>query len=728
MLKNKYKFVYPIAAVMLLLSPNLLLAQGRVDVYECINDRTFADLMKSINGAIKESIPDKKQQDVDELISAMTAFGKNSEDLVHFLKDRKMADMFSSLEKHKNDDTQYLRNVLDNYARVYLIEPEIAADHNQEVAAEKLVFDMEIATVAGLSIIGQKALQQKIDKRPFSSTELQKEVDEYLNRTFLDADSSYREKFNKQYPENFAGENKELINKMIIETRKRIIEGVEDNLAYIDNNNRNAYDLNKYKEYKINEENLKKYFLNSSTNTIDHKMPDGQKLDCLTALEVNGETLEPDSTAISLCSAKYESDMNFFNSIYKFRDSHPNKVKTIGNGLYENPSSTKIKSLSSIRPREYSTKPILKPENLQSTLDTFNNKFVNNFKAKMQTLNSQATSLDVDITKATGNNKGKAEPLFDEAAFNEYLSSENNCADVAVLGTASDTGIIRNNETHEIRNNKAKKCLGILAKVFKRNQDNFSLISYTDKYGTSLNNLNPELKSRITNAFNELPKEELLHYLNLLNYVKNRYLSPTNKNSKGENCRLADDQIVSTCHTLSSKNNSLKNLLDLADKAGEKISAMNPIRGIDNAAIMNSCEKVIAKIPQVKILCNGAKVEEVQYNNSAHARYSRGEIPFYDKGSWKWKKKTSTLNHVAIGAVAGTQAILPTWLNLLSTKGMVNFEMNRALQMKQFNYMQEQQMKNWMNSNYFYSPQTFTNGYYNIYNLDGFSYNSGYQF
>ena len=669
----------------------------QLEVYQCLDDETYLNLVKSINDEIDKLTSHRKNE--IEIVGLVQNFNKTTSPLANFLgtssSNDKIKKYLSALSQSKNNDRDFVYSFIDSYNG-----DSRAQNYNDQPQSKKEERFKKDLYLLGL---GALAKAKKNSNKKFNKSEkmevLEKELDYYLN-SFLNAEIPVQ---------NFSKE--------IDDIKKRVFS-IWEKASDQDNLIKNL-DLDKYAQ------RVDKYVKDYTTQN---------SLECSTNKENFNFSNEGKQNLI-YCADKIENQIELFEStsevvtkVFNVKDDTPEKLhyETM---RYE---SWNIKNKSDLIKR--GTDPLsekkIDPSNENLSVRSSIFQFIHNFRSFIHSTNTKEKDLSTEHIKNINDsfNNLTAKPGVREVLKIPNLS---NIINSDALETFKDNQKCREKNEQLMTNDALEECLNLILKAnnFSESDKTFPLIGLRNKL--DINSLSNEGKENINKLLNapDFPTDNVVHYLNILNFTKNKYLKD---NLPGNNCGVSRDNdsygvFCFNQRSFDKDQSSLKLLLQLGNKLSPMVTSGNmQIQEIDLAAVKHSCENVTAT-GNIQTLCNKVKVDEAVTKSSAYARYKRGEIPTFQDGTWKWRKKTSNLQHLATGAVYGTQQILPTWLNLIQTKGQINYEAQRALYLKQNNYLQNQYMQNWW-QNYYSTPQTLNNGYYNIYNPTGAVYNTGFGF
>lgn len=636
-------------------------AEEKVDVFSCINDQTYLGLIATINDKI-DDLTAAKRDDIKKFESILR-FNRESESLSSFLgsNKQKMDQSLSALAKNEKNDFTF---VMDFYRHFDSDKTTDITDLNENAQKERFKMDMQ---VIAMTVLGEVAR---------SNAQTPEEI-----KTFIDSKmSSFTERYGKV--KGFS------VDDSVIEVAKQKINSA---LA-----NHSKKDIASELPEKLSS-NLSDYIANSTQSKYPcHLITD-----------------ESPKHEAKWCADKIEKQFKLFNDVkeplvdlFKLNKEAPEYA------MLDSYEYSQLMNKSKFNRRVVPSDQEKIKSDLTDVVNGYNNVFknqhTNEFSPKpgphsyLSRLNSA-----YDDMKAKLNLTNMPSEAVEHAAFTDYLSRAE-CQ-----------------QPEQATEFELQECVQRIQQMNRYSGGKYPLISLREKLDPT--SLSEEGKQKILSLVNatDFPSNKIVHYLNLMNYAKNRYL---NNNSNDPKCQKGTEgRCVDALESqIAYRQRGLKTILQLGDKLKSNYVSDNPKSDIDAAAIKVSCEELNPD-GNLKILCNEARVANADNQSSAYARYKRGEIPVFQEGTWKWKKKTSNLEHFATGAVHGTQQVLPTWLNLIQTKGAINYETERAIYMKQYNYMQNQYMQNWLQY-YYANPQTFSNGYYNIYNPAGFSYGTGFGF
>lgn len=637
-------------------------AEEKVDVFTCINDQTYLGLIANINDKI-DDLTAAKRDDIKKFESILR-FNRESESLSSFLgsNKQKMDQSLLALAKNEKNDFTF---VMDFYRQFDSDKTTDFADLNESAQKERFKMDMQVIAITVLNDVAR------------SNAQTPEEI-----RTLIDSKiSSFTERYGKV--KGF------YIDELVVEEARHKI-----NLALANNSKKEiAGELPE----KLNSQ-LSDYVANTTQSKYScHLITD-----------------ESPKHEAKWCADKIEKQFKLFNTVkgpmanlLKINKEAP-EYATLDSYEY----NRSVLNKSKFDRRVVSSDQEKIKNDLIHVVGGYNNLFKNqqvNELSPMPGPHSYLSRLNSAYRDmSTKLNLTNIPPeAIDQNAFTDYLSrAECQQPDLAT--------------EYELQ-----ECVQRIQQMNRYSGEKYPLISLREKFDPM--SLSEEGKQKILNLVNatDFPSNKIVHYLNLMNYAKNRYM---NNNSNDPKCQKGTEgRCVNILENqIAYRQRGLKSILQLGDKLKSNYISDNTKSDIDAAAIKLSCEELNPD-GNLKILCNEARVANADNQSSAYARYKRGEIPVFQEGTWKWKKKTSNLEHFATGAVHGTQQVLPTWLNLIQTKGAINYETERAIYMKQYNYLQNQYMQNWL-QNYYANPQTFSNGYYNIYNPTGFSYGTGFGF
>lgn len=668
MKRNKNKFLSIFTLLYTVVSFDAHSVEENVAELRCMDDKSYKSIVQTINADINNLT--QKHPLIDE-VNSMIKFSLESRPLVNFLGEQ--GEVIKNLqEEHTNN------NLSDYYylKKINTIDPTgiVTNDFNTLSAANKdlrIQSDFHLISLAILSKLLKENLLTQNDKSKFIDQELEKYKGKYASE-----DNGY------QFPENFLETTKSKILKAMAKPPGEIQRSIP-----VAPNSESLFD-----------DFVQKYVNVTTSNDSDKCSPAQQ--------ESTPPSTDKEAMAmLQRCADLLESQSFYYTLLTKNKDS----VIPLDSASNEKKhfrlltNDTVITSASNIRPAverrkiSHSEKKELK-QKMINVLDNYNTLMQNHWDKEKQT--------------------GLHEKI--QASYNNISMNTN-----GVNLFNKDYPYDCSQDIDQQDTAKLKICLGQIQEInnYDAKTNSFALINKLSKVDP--NNLDQGRKSQITDLMkNNFPSEKLVAYLNLLNFAKNKYLASSSDDPK---CIKTDGLVKCVQDHEKGLHTGLKTILKLSDKLQSNYSSANSLSEIDRAAIKNSCDLINPPEGVLKYMCNGVKVEDSKIQTSAYSRYQRGEIPFHDGQSWKWKKKTSNLEHFTAGTLHGVQQGFPTWLNLMQTKNAIHYESERAIYMKQYNYMQNQYMQNWL-KNYYSTPQTFSNGYYNIYNLNGNSYGTGFGF
>ncbi len=646
-------------------------AEGNIKLDElyCMDDKAYKSVLGSINQEIDKIT---NQHELVKSVDSMIKFSQESRPLVNFLG--KNGDKLKSLQDaHQSNSTTDFSYLKEYYSKQ---KTSLNADRFMHLMESnrlaRIQSDFHLISLGILSKSTKQEFKNQEEKNKFISDELEKYSAKYS-----------REETGFKFPPNFLESVKVKLQDAINKPVKNIHASIP----------------------KINEQDTGfEDFVDAYTDTTTDPGEDTCKIIALQ--EARPDLTDEDVlTDAKNCADRIELQDKYFASIVRTDKSvltldskSPEKVyfRSFTNDSLITRSENIKPSIERKRVSEDDKKDL--KNKIYSTLTDYNKLMRENWDNEKQIgLHDKIQQSYNTISFA---NNGTS--LFNK-------SQPYDCAEIS----------------EETESSKLKDCLAQIQEInrYDAKTNSYPLINRLMKMDPT--NLESEQKTAITDLMkNGFPSEKLVAYLNLLNFAKNKYLSNSDNDPK---CEKTQELASCVQNHEKSFHTGLKTILKLGDKLQSNYSTANSLAEIDQAAIKSSCDLINPTEGVIKLMCNGIKIDNIKSQSSAYARYQRGEIPFHDGQSWKWKKKTTNLELFTAGTLHGIQQGFPTWLNLMQTKGAIRYETDRAIYMKQYNYMQNQYMENWM-QNYYSNPQTFNNGYYNIFNLNGTSYTTGYGF
>ena len=677
--------------------------------YNCISDEDFTELANTINDKLDKSI-DPQQRKSATIIEKGFEIEKKLgpfKSAIEYTKSTDKSDENAQMEKDLDflKSNKYLNKMhepLDN--RPAFKEEEQA--EIERIRNERLDLVVNAITISARSIFSQIKAKSAINN---TNDDLKSFIDVKLKLALED---------NKNFPEDFLEKHKEALEKRM-DSELREIQLSVNNTEEIRISRDSA---------TINENELDLYLSMSKSNKPKKSSTSDEEFehDCISVQKTdNRENIEQ-------CVQKILTEQTFLNSLYQVAENKEKPVEGSFGKFFQSRGIVKYfhhkKEAGSLKLIESFGEKVPDRSKVKSLneiyieqINAFNKHYVdkdhfsNNMRDVMLDINHIDTARNISQQYLNGGMffNPTVTSRYDELGCNKNSLIER----VKLKAKASVTNIIDAANTKSEESTLAK-CANLIKEVFEKGETNAPIAEAVLRdYGASSESFN-NLKRDLDRS---LPQQKMAHYLNLLKYTVNFYIKPDRtdcrKKSAGEACEYAKS-IIEPSSGLAALSSIIP---DIKRRFGTFHDQVN------NIHLQESCNALLPDMPELKTICSTIKNEQIVLESSAKSRYDRGEVPVFENGSWKWKKKTPILGVVGIAAMKSTQVILPTWMNLLSAKADINYQYHRAMYMKQNQYLQQQYIQNWMNA-YSTQSQTFTTGYTNIYGTGGVDYTTGFGF
>lgn len=704
----------PLMSIMILSLVSVQSTLAAETYFNCISDEDFTKLANNINDKIDKSIKPEQRKSatiIEKGIAIEKKLGPFKTTLEYAKstnKSNENSQMENDLDFLKNNN--YLKKMhepLDN-------RPAFKADEEQgeveKIRQERLDLVLNAITISARSIFAQEKAKSKIAK----------DVDEDL-KSFLDIKLKLALENNKNFSEEFLEKNKEAIEKRMSSEFREIQASLN-----------NPEEIRISKDAKPIYENELDIYLSLSKSNKPKKSANSDEefeYDCISVQKTdNRENIEN-------CVQKIITEQTFLNTLYKVTENERNTNSPPGISVMKYLSSNGIvkyfhhkKESGALKAIKAYGEKIPERERIKSLEETyiepitaFNKHYINK-KHFSENMNDVTINMaEIDTARNIYFQKDNGIMFYNVSAISAY--DDLGCNQNSLLERAKNRPKASNINLADVMNSKSEestlaKCANLIKEIFEKGESPAPIAeAILRDYGASSDSFS-ELKRDLDRL---LPQQKMAHYLNLLNYTVNFYIKPDRTDCRKKNDREACDYANSIIDPSSGLNALSSIIPDIKKRVGTFHEQVN------NIHLQESCNVLLPEMPELKTICSTIKNEQIVLESSAKTRYERGEVPVFENGNWKWKKKTPILGVLGISATKSAQVALPTWMNLLGAKADINYQYHRAIYMKQNQYLQQQYIQNWMNA-YYTQPQTFTTGYSNIYGTGGVDYTTGFGF
>lgn len=697
--------------VLSLISANATLASETY--YNCIDDKDFAILANKINDKIDNSISADHRKSATiiekgfEIEKKLGPFRSAFEYTKSTDKSNENSQMEKDLDFLKSNN--YLKKMhepLDNRPAFKATEEQAEVE---KIRNERLDLMINAITISARSIYAQEKNKSIINN---SDTEL---------KNFLDVKLKLALEDNKNFPEDFIEKHKEAIEKRMDSEFREIQASIN-----------NVEEIRISKNAKPIYENELDLYLSLSKSNKPKKSANSDEefeYDCISVQKTdNRENIEQ-------CVQKVISEQTFLNSLYQVTENIPNETSStnyLSMKFFQSPGVVKYfhhkKESGSFKMLKTFGEKVPERSKVRSLEDIYIEQITNFNKHYVDKHHFADNMTDVLINMNKIDSARNITPQFPQGVlfFNSVVASNYDdlgCNKNSMIERAKNKPKANNTNIIEVANAKSEestlaKCASLIKEVFDKGESNAPIAEAALRdYGASSESFN-NLRRDLDRTF---PQQKMAHYLNLLKYTVNFYIKPDRTDCRNKTPAEACEYAKSIIEPSSGLNALSSIIPDIKNRLGSFHDQVN------NIHLQESCKVLLPEMPELKTICSTIKKEQIVLESSAKTRYERGEVPVFENGTWKWKKKTPILGVLGISAMKSAQVVLPTWMNLLGAKADINYQYHRAMYMKQNQYLQQQYIQNWMNA-YYSQPQTFTTGYSNIYGTGGVDYTTGFGF
>lgn len=697
--------------VISLLSSNATMAS--VTYYNCIDDKDFAILANNLNDKIDKTISADHRKSATiiekgfEIEKKLGPFRSAFEYTKSTDKSHENSQMEKDLDfLRANNYLKKMHEPLDNRPAFSATDEQAELD---KIRNERLDLVINAITISARSIFAQEKVKN-----------LMSNTDADL-KNFLDVKLKIALENNKNFSEEFLEKQKESIEKRM-----------DSEFREIQSSLNSAEEVNKSKHSKPIYENELDLYLSLSKSNKPKKSANSEdefEYDCISVQKTdNRENIEQ-------CVQKVISEQTFLNSLYQVTENTPvenSSTSYLSMKFFQSPGVIKYfnhkKESGSLKMIKSFGDKIPERSKVRSLEDIYIEQITNFNKHYVDKHHFANNMTDVLLNM---NQIDSARNIYQQSVrggvfFNPVVTStydDLGCNKNTIIERAKNRPKANNTNIIEVANAKSEestlaKCASLIKEVFDKGESNAPIAEAALRdYGASSESFN-NLRRDLDRTF---PQQKMAHYLNLLKYTVNFYIKPDRTDCRQKTSAEACEYARSIIEPSSGLNALSSIIPDIKNRLGSFHDQVN------NIHLQESCNVLLPEMPELKTICSTIKKDQIVLESSAKTRYERGEVPVFEDGTWKWKKKTPILGVLGISAMKSAQVVLPTWMNLLSAKADINYQYHRAMYMKQNQYLQQQYIQNWMNaySNY---PQTFTTGYSNIYGTGGVDYTTGFGF